>query len=404
VKDPATRQILFINAAHMLTHYSLLILATAVLAMVPQAGDVFGQDYGPILALGTGMFVLYGLGSLPMGWLADRVGRRALMLAFFFGTGVFMALAGLVSSPWALGVVLALMGAFAAIYHPIGTAMLVEAAGDKVGSAVGVNGVFGNLGLAFAAVVTGAVTEAVGWRAAFILPGIMSVAAGLGFAALVRGDGSQGRAAKAMPQLDVSRAVQVKVFAMVALASVLGGMLFYAGTVALPKIFEDRAAGVVSGITEVGGLVSIVFAVAALAQLPVGWLLDRYPVRWIQVSLAAAQLVLLLFAVGATDWLMIGVAMPLLFAIFGEIPIGDWLVARYTADRWRSRAYAVSYVFSMGVSVAIAPLIAALYGASGDFTSLFLVLAACAAGMCVAALVLLPATRPPAVPAVAPAE
>lgn len=389
----------FLNLGHALVHFFLLIFPTAVLALGPE----LGRSYEDLLPLATVGFVALALGTLPAGWLGDRWSRRGMMILFFVGIGGASILTGCARSELEIGCGLGLIGLFAAIYHPVGIPMVV-ANGGTVGRTLAVNGVFGNLGLAFAAVVTGAVTEAVGWRAAFILPGIMSVAAGLGFAALVRGDGSQGRAAKAMPQLDVSRAVQVKVFAMVALASVLGGMLFYAGTVALPKIFEDRAAGVVSGITEVGGLVSIVFAVAALAQLPVGWLLDRYPVRWIQVSLAAAQLVLLLFAVGATDWLMIGVAMPLLFAIFGEIPIGDWLVARYTADRWRSRAYAVSYVFSMGVSVAIAPLIAALYGASGDFTSLFLVLAACAAGMCVAALVLLPATRPPAVPAVAPAE
>ncbi len=83
----ATRQICFVNAAHALTHYSLLILATAVLAMTQQEPGVFGTAYGPVLALGTGMFVVYGLGALPMGWLAGRFGRRALMAAFFLGGG-----------------------------------------------------------------------------------------------------------------------------------------------------------------------------------------------------------------------------------------------------------------------------------------------------------------------------
>ena len=63
------QQIVFINAAHGLTHYSLLILPTAVLAMA-RPGGPFGADYGPIVALATGMFVLYGVGSLPQGWLA----------------------------------------------------------------------------------------------------------------------------------------------------------------------------------------------------------------------------------------------------------------------------------------------------------------------------------------------
>ena len=150
---PAARQIVFINTAHTITHYSLLILPTAVLAMaVP--GGLFGEFYGPILALATGMFVLYGLLSLPQGWLVQRFGRKALMTAFFLGTGSSLIAAGLAHSPAALAVTLACAGGFAAIYHPIGTTMLVEAAGDKPGRSIGINGVFGNLGVALAPVVT----------------------------------------------------------------------------------------------------------------------------------------------------------------------------------------------------------------------------------------------------------
>src|SRR5689334_18605021 len=99
MRDQATRQIVFINTAHFFTHYVLLILATAVLGMVQQAPQHFGREYGPVLALGTAMFVLYGLGALPMGWLQDRLGRKALLGAFFLGTGGCLVLAGLATSP-----------------------------------------------------------------------------------------------------------------------------------------------------------------------------------------------------------------------------------------------------------------------------------------------------------------
>src|SRR5947209_5105672 len=134
----AERQIAFINAAHGFCHYCLLILPTAVLAMaVP--GAPFGAEYGPILALATGMFVLYGVGSLPQGWLAARVGRKALMAAFFLGTGGCLTAAGFTSSPVGLAMALAGAGLFAAIYHPVGTAMLVDAAGNQPGRALGIN-------------------------------------------------------------------------------------------------------------------------------------------------------------------------------------------------------------------------------------------------------------------------
>ena len=175
---PALRQIVFINTAHTFTHYSLLILPTAVLAMAVPGGP-FGESYGPILALATGMFVFYGLLSLPQGWLAQRVGRKVLMTAFFLGTGLGLIGAGLAHSPVVLAVSLAFAGAFAAIYHPIGTTMLVEAAGDKPGKSIGVNGVFGNLGVALAPVVTAFLANQIGWRAAFVAPGILCALIGL---------------------------------------------------------------------------------------------------------------------------------------------------------------------------------------------------------------------------------
>ena len=113
--SPAARQLAFINAAHSFTHYCLLILPTAVLAMVLQAGGPFGDDYEVILPLATGGFVLYGLLSLPQGWLAARFGRHRLMTVFFLGAGLSMIATGLAGSPVMLGVGLALIGAFAAI-------------------------------------------------------------------------------------------------------------------------------------------------------------------------------------------------------------------------------------------------------------------------------------------------
>src|SRR4051794_13868704 len=111
MRDRALQQIVFINAAHFLTHFCLLILPTAVLAMA-QPGGSFGTEYGPIVALATAMFVLYGAGSLPQGFLAARLGRKAMMAIFFIGTGLSLAATSLVSSPVLLAVALAAAGMF----------------------------------------------------------------------------------------------------------------------------------------------------------------------------------------------------------------------------------------------------------------------------------------------------
>ena len=175
----------FINTAHLLCHYCLLILPTAVLAMAARDG-AFGGDYGPILELATAMFVLYGLLSLPQGWLAARFGRRAMIAAYFFGTGAALIAASLTRTPLGLEVALAAAGAFAAIYHPVGTAMLVEAAGERPGRALGINGVCGNAGVALAPVDDGGAGEPV-WLAGGVCGAGSGVCgAGCGLAAPAR--------------------------------------------------------------------------------------------------------------------------------------------------------------------------------------------------------------------------
>jgi MFS family permease len=269
---PALRQIVFINTAHTITHYSLLILPTAVLAMAVPGGP-FGESYGPILALANGMFVLYGLLSLPQGWLAQRFGRKILMTAFFLGIATGLIGAGLAHSPTMLAIALAFAGGFAAIYHPIGTTMLIEAAGDKPGSAIGLNGVFGNLGVALAPVVTAFLAHAVGWRAAFIVPGLFCAAVGLLWMRTPLASASlhvNRRPFPPIPRHLVYRAVLVLM--LIAMSS---GLVFNAFTLLLPKLLQERLAGNATLLPLVGLAAFLVTLCGALTQFSVGRMIDR---------------------------------------------------------------------------------------------------------------------------------
>src|ERR687897_206575 len=170
------RPLLFLNLAHAYDHFFLLILPTAVLALAP----AWGMSYGEALALGTAAFVMFGLGTLPAGWLGDRWSRTHLMSIFFVGIGLASILVGLAHGPLALTLGLGLLGLFASIYHPVGTALVVQNA-LRTGQSLGVNGVFGNLGVAAAGLVTGLITDFLGWRAAFLLPGVIAVLTGVLF-------------------------------------------------------------------------------------------------------------------------------------------------------------------------------------------------------------------------------
>jgi MFS family permease len=371
---PATRQVVFINAAHTFTHYCLLILATAVLAMVTQERDRFGGDYGPILALGTAMFVTYGLGALPMGWLADRLGRRALMVAFFLGTGFFMAAAGFMDSPLGVGIALGLMGCFSAIYHPIGTAVLVEAAGEKVGRAMGINGVFGNLGVATAPVVTAFVAVTLGWRWAFILPGVACFLVGLAymrepdFDAVKAGGGA--RPFPEIPRALVRRAV----FILLSIAAV-SGLVFNAYTLLIPKLMEERLAGSPELLPVVGLLAFLATICGGATQYTVGRMIDSRTLKRVFMPLGIAVVPGLLALSFLDGWLVLPVAGLVAACVFGQVTVNETMTARYVAPALRAKLYSIRFTVGfLGAAIA-APLIAFLHEATGSLAAAMLVLA-----------------------------
>ncbi|MCQ4160720.1 MFS transporter [Roseomonas sp. GC11] len=372
--SPATRQIVFINAAHGLTHFCLLILATAVLGMVQQAGGLFGTEYGPILALGTAMFVLYGVGALPMGWLAARFGRRNLMLAFFLGTGGGMVLAGLAGSALALALALAVMGGFAAIYHPIGTAMLVEAAGDRVGRAVGLNGVFGNLGVALAPVATAFLAIVLGWRWAFLVPGLLCMALGLLYAREPVVDmAAAARGAKpfpAIPRAVVRRAVVV----LLAIAAA-SGLVFNAFTLLLPKLMEERLAGSPELLPVIGALAFLVTLCGGLTQFTVGRMIDRMTLKRVFLPMAMVQVPAMLALAWAPGWLVLPLAALLAASIFGQVTVNETMTARYIAPALRVKLYSVRFFVGFLGAAAASPVVGLLHEATGTLAATLVVLA-----------------------------
>ncbi|WP_159999155.1 MFS transporter [Roseomonas sp. 18066] len=371
---PATRQIAFINAAHSITHFCLLILATAVLGMVQQDPARFGAEYGPIMALGTAMFVVYGVGALPMGWLAEKLGRRSLMLGFFFGTGACMALAGLTTSPFSLAVALAGMGAFAAIYHPIGTAMLVEAAGDKVGRAVGLNGVFGNFGVALAPVMTAFLAISFGWRWAFLVPGVACMALGVLYwrepaidMANARGP---ARPFPAIPPAVVRRAVVV----LLAIAAA-SGLVFNAFTLLLPKLMEERLASSPDLLPVIGALAFLVTICGGLTQFTVGRLIDRSTLKRIFLPMAMVQVPAMLALAFAQGWMVLPIAALLAASIFGQVTVNETMTARYIAPALRVKLYSIRFFVGFLGAAAAAPVVGLLHEATGNLALTILVLA-----------------------------
>jgi MFS family permease len=392
---PSRTLTLFLNAGHAFDHLFMLIFPTVVLAM----GAEFGRSYAELLPLSVGGFIAFGACSIPAGWLADRWSRFGMMVAFFFGIGAASILTGFARTPAEIAAGLTLVGVFGAIYHPVGIAMLVTHQ-PRLGRVLGVNGVYGNVGVAFSALIAGALADTLGWRAAFIVPGALAIAAGAAFVLLGRDPGRAAPAQKAAPYR-LSRDDLVRVFAVLTVATACGGVIFNATTIAMPKVFDERLSALTHSTFGIGALVCGVYLVAAMAQLCVGWWLDRRSLKSAFVPVVALQVPLLALAGTMQDYAMLAVAVAMMFFVFGQIPINDAMIARYTAEEWRARAYAVRYVVSFGGSALAVPLVAWMYRASGDFRLLYFTLAGLALAVLAAAL-FFPGERKPA-PAQQPA-
>ncbi len=372
----ATRQqFVFINAAHGFCHYCLLILPTAVLAMARPGGG-FGENYGPILGLATGMFVLYGLFALPQGWLAARIGRPRLMTAFFVGTGISMAATGLAATPLTLGLALAATGLFAAIYHPIGTALLVDVAGDKPGRAIGLNGVFGNIGVAMAPVATAFLAVSYGWQWAFVIPGVLCAAVGLLWMRVAPYDVSKHRTGRPFPAIPphlVRRAVVVLL-----LIAAVSGLVFNAFTLLIPKLMQERLAGDPRLLPLAGLAATVATLCGAAAQLTVGRLIDRATLRRLFLPMATALVPVMAGLAFADGLLVLPFAGLVAGLLFGQVTLNETMTARYISPALRTRMYSIRFFVGFLGSAAAAPVVGTLHERTGNLSASILVLAGCA--------------------------
>ncbi len=384
---------LFLNIGHFLDHFFMLVFATAAALALSQDWDM---SYAELIPYATPGFVSFAVFALPAGWLADRWSREGMMAIFFVGIGLASVVTALAETPLQIGAGLFAIGLFAAIYHPVGLALVVEGR-QRTGMPLAVNGVFGNLGVAAAALITGFLIDNAGWRAAFVWPGLLSVALGLAYVVLVvrpaRRPAAMRKTQKApAAELALDRRTLARVFAIIFFSTALGGLIFQSTTFSLPKVFDERLPALAASATGVGWYAFAVFAVAAVGQLIVGHFVDRYPLRFVFAAVAATQALLLFLMPGLTDWAALVVALVFMLAVFGQIPINDVLIGRITKSAWRSRVYALRYIVTFSVTASAIPLIAWIQGTWG-FDRLFLLLAAAAAAIFLA-VALLPALRP----------
>ena len=378
----ATLSIAFAQIGHSMSHIFMLLYPTVVLALEKE----FHQSYGELLVLMTLGNVLFGVAALPAGWLGDRWSTLGMMIIFFLGLGASSIFTGFMTSTGGLVLGLAFIGLFASIYHPVGMAWLVKNSENK-GRALGINGVFGSLGVATAALVAGILTDTISWRAAFIVPGVLALIVGVALIYCVKRGLVVTSFADVKPFVKPPASDMKRVFIVLSFTMLLNGIIYQSVSSALPKILAEGVPNWTGGSASGAGvLVSIVYFAAMAASLLGGYMSDRFPVKNLYILTTALQVPLYALAASLMH-------LPLLFVITMAavcntiaVPTENVLLTRYTPERWRATAFGTKFVLALGLGALGVPLVAYIRNHTGGFSTFYMLLAAMALLIAIIAL------------------
>lgn len=395
--DRQQTQFVFLNLGHFFDHLLPLVFATVAAVTLYQE---WGMTYDKLALYAMPGILAFGLGALPAGWLADRWSREGMMLIFFLGIGASAVATAFARTPIEIAVGLFAVGLFGAIYHPVGLAMVIQGR-QRTGLPLAVNGIFGNLGVACAALFAGFLIDFSGWRAAFIWPGTATLLVGLAYAVfLLTGRRLTGSASLFSAQGETSGGAQfshrllIRILAVVFFSTAIGGLIFQCTTFALPKVMHERLAEMAVSASQVGWYVFVVFACASVGQLIVGFMVDRWSLKRIFLGIALFQVGFFLLMIGQSGVSALVIAIAFMLVVFGQIPINDVLIGRVTKTNWRSRVLAIRYVITFSIGMTSVPIIALVYAHLG-FDELFMILAGLAV-LIFSAVAFLPRASSPA--------
>ena len=373
---------IWLNISHFLDHFIMLVFAKAAY----DAGRHFGMSYEEIIVYGVAGFVLFG-GMAPVAaQLADRYSRSLMMVVYHFGIGIAAVLAGLSQSVWHLGAAIGLIGVFAAIYHPVGIAMLIKS-NRSIGFRLGINGVFGNMGVAAAPLIIGLLLTFGDWRLCFIASGLFCIAYGVVFITALVDEAAPAGKAKSKMATGFAPGWKLALGSML-LSTASGGFIFGAMTFVVPRYFEISLPNISTSVAMTGLLASIVYAAASFSQIGVGWLIDRVAPKWVLFSIGVGQVIFVALAARFTDYALFFAMLVAMCFVFGQIPITDTILSRYVPDDWRARVLSVKFMVNLTIGATVLPICGAILQSGYEMAALFSVMSALAVFVVIAGALL----------------
>ena len=374
---------IYLSISHFIDHFIMLIFAKAAY----DAGREFGLGYEEIIVFGVLGFILFGAVAPVASILANKYSRSVLMVIFHFGIGISAIICSFASTPWELSIGLGLIGVFAAIYHPVGIAMLLKNS-KKLGYRLGINGVFGNMGVAAAPLITGYLLLISDWKLSFILPGIACILYGVIFLLALKDEPKTVQTKKENERDDVFAPQWRRALLALALTTTSGGFIFGAMTFIIPRYFELQLTGITSSVAVTGLIASMVYAIAGFTQIGAGLLIDRFPAKPILFVIGVGQVIFIYLASTVSDLQLFFVTLVATSFVFGQIPIIDTIMSRYIPDKSRGNVLSVKFALNLGAGASVLPISSLMLKQGYELSNLFVVMSFMAMFVVLASLIL----------------
>ena len=354
---------------HLLMHMFAAFYFVIVLAIE----DDWKLSYDELLNLWFLGSLLVGLGALPAGWISDRWSRSGMIAIMFIGLGISSLLCGLSGNKVSLFISLSLLGLFCAIYHPAGISWVVNTS-KETGKALGFNNIFGGVGIGLGAFFAGVLIEQFNWQAAFMLPGLISLAVGLSLTYHLKSGKISLKNISSEQFKDNPEKNQMLKIAIIMLLSITClSFVYQILQTSLPKAIDIRLTDSLDlSTSDIGYIVAAIYIVSGLMNYVGGILTDKYSEKLIYSIGIVGQGLLLLLIVSLSNYWLIAISLAIVAFNSSILPAENLLLAKFSPEKYQSLVYGIKFIVSFTVGPIALIMISRSYDLTGEFGVLYL--------------------------------
>jgi MFS family permease len=319
--------------------------------LIPLLMAEFVTDYFHLGIVVTIFSYAFGLGSLPAGFLSDRVGPRRFVTIYLLGSGFLSVCVWPVGSLVTYGVIMGLIGLFCSTYHPASNTLISHAMREK-GRGFGLHGIAGSLGVALVPILSAWIGTFMGWKAPHIIFGLLGIGVGFYSLSIPRQPGTiTGAVEVKESKSGLSKVSYLNLIVFFLSATALG--LTYKGIMTFLPVYLGQNVHVSFlkfDIVALGGtFATIALLSGAAGQYIAGRLSDHYKPELLYLAAVVVGTIFVFLMSVSVNLLLVVSAIIYAFFYFSTQPVQNYLLSTYLPKHRQGLGYGIHFFLTFGV-------------------------------------------------------